>query len=322
MTNVTLKTEFLPLGFSEVRELRPVQAAPFLPVYPAAPTGNLLVVAVTALDRRLRAPVYFFLGNPSVLDLCLVSVIVPKSVHDSLTDNNSISFLGCIVQLFLWILFAGSEYFILTAMSYDRYAAVCLPLSYGVVMDRAACGKMAAASWLGGGLIGVLFSASTFSLSFCGTNVVPQFFCDVPAPLKITCSEDHVATDVSMATGVALAVVCFVLIVVSYVHIFWAVLRMPAAEGRAGAFSTCLPRLVVVIAFFSMGTFAYLKPPSDSPSTPDPLASAFYTVVPPALNPLIYSLRNKDVKSALGRILKGTLSRLPLWRKISLPPCQ
>ncbi|XP_038598862.1 olfactory receptor 14A16-like, partial [Tachyglossus aculeatus] len=290
------------LGFSEVRELQLVHAALFLLVYLAALTGNLLIFTVTALDRRLHTPMYFFLRNLSVLDLGLISVIVPKSIHNSLTNNNSIAFLGCITQLFLWIFFAGSEYFVLTAMSYDRYAAICLPLRYEVIMDRGACGKLAAASWLGGGLLGALFSASTFSMSFCGYNVIPQFFCDVPALLKISCSEKHVVMDVIMTIGVVIAVVFFVFIVISYIRIFWAVLRMPAAEGRAKAFSTCLPHLAVVIAFFSTASSAYLKLPSDSRSTMDLLPSTFYTVVPPTLNPLIYSLRNKDVKSALGRV--------------------
>ncbi|XP_003429194.2 olfactory receptor 14A2-like [Ornithorhynchus anatinus] len=301
MPNVSTVRGFLLLGFSEVRELQPVQAALFLPVYPAAPTGNLLVVAVTVLDRRLRAPMYFFLGNLSLIDLCLVSVTFPKSFYNSLTDLREISFLGCATQVCLVIFFAGAEYFLLTAMSYDRYAAIRLPLRYGVVMNRATCGKMAAASWLGGGLFGVLFSASTFSLSFRGSNVVQQFFRDVPSLLKITCSEEHVAIDVSVAAGVALGVVCFILIVVSYARIFRAVPRMPAAEGRAGAFSTCLPHLTVVTLFVITSFCAYLEPPSDSPSVLNPLMSLFYTVSPPALNPLIYSLRNRDVKAALGR---------------------
>ncbi|XP_038599003.1 olfactory receptor 14A16-like, partial [Tachyglossus aculeatus] len=302
MVNLTVMREFLLLGFSEVRELRLVHVALFLLVYLAALTGNLLIVAVTTLDRRLHTPMYFFLRNLALIDLCYISVIIPKSIHNSLTNNNSISFLGCITQLFLWMSFAVSEYFVLTAMSYDRYAAICLPLRYELIMDRGACGKMAAATWLGGGLLGALLSSSTFSMSFCRYDVIPQFFCDAPALLKVSCSEEHVAADVSMAIGVVVAVVFFVVIVVSYVRIFLAVLRMPATEGQAKSFSTCLPHLAVVIAFFSTGSSAYLQPPSDSPSMLDLLLSTCYTMVPPTLNPLIYSLRNKDVKSALGRV--------------------
>ncbi|XP_038598940.1 olfactory receptor 14A2-like [Tachyglossus aculeatus] len=305
MPNISTVTEFLLLGFSEVRELQLVHAALFLLVYLAALTGNLLIVAVTALDRRLHTPMYFFLRNLSVLDLCYISVTVPKSIHNSLTDRSSISFLGCAIQLFSVVLFAASEVFILTAMSYDRYAAICLPLRYEVVMNGRACGRMAAASWLTGGLLAVMCSAATFSLSFCGSNIVPQFFCDIPSLLKIFCSTDHVAVDVSVTAGAVLGFPGFILVIFSYVCIFRAVLRMPAAEGRAKAFSTCLPHLAVVTIFISAAAFVYLKPSSESSSIVDLLVSVFYSVVPPVLNPLIYSLRNRDMKAAMDRILKG-----------------
>ncbi|XP_028909646.1 olfactory receptor 14J1-like [Ornithorhynchus anatinus] len=302
MANRTAVTGFLLLGFSEVREVRLVQAAPFLPVYLAALTGNLLVVAVTALDRRLRAPMYFFLGHLSVLDLCYISVTVPQSVHNSLTDNRSISFLGCVFQLFFLLLFAFSELYFLTAMSYDRYAAICRPLRYGVIMDRGACGKMAAASWLGGTVSAATHAAATFSAGFGGSDVIRHFFCDTPQMMELSGPGGNLQEIGVTVFSAILNVSCLVSIVVSYARIFGAVLRMPAAEGRARAFSTCLPHLAVVILFISTGTVAHLKPPSASSSTPDLLVSVFYTVVPPALNPLIYSLRNRDVKAALGRL--------------------
>ncbi|XP_001517657.2 olfactory receptor 14A2-like [Ornithorhynchus anatinus] len=304
MSNTSTVRGFLLLGSSEVREPRPVHAAPFLPVYPAALTGNLLVVAVALLGRRLRAPVYFFLGNLALVDLCFVSVTVPKSVAVCLTDCRSISFLSCAAQLFLVVLFAAPEFFVLTAVSYDRYAAICLPLRYGVVVGRGVCGKMAAASWLGGGLVGVLFSASTFSLSFCGSHVVRRFFCDVPSLLKITRSEDRSAIDASVTLSLTVGAVGSVSIAVSYARVIGAVLRMPAAEGRAGAFSTCLPHLLVVTVFLSSGVFGYLEPPSHSSSVFDLPMPVFYAVGPPAPNPLIYSLRNRDLKAALRTILK------------------
>ncbi|XP_038597682.1 olfactory receptor 14A16-like [Tachyglossus aculeatus] len=322
MVNHTELREFLLLGFSEIRELQLFQAALFLLVYLAALTGNLLIITATALDRRLHTPMYFFLRNLSVLDLCYISVTVPKSIHNSLTECRSISFLDCVTQVLSVVLFAASEVFLLTAMSYDRYAAICLPLSYEVVMNTVACVKMVAISWLTGGLVAVMFSAGTFSLSFCGSNIVQQFFCDVPSLLKISCSKDHVAVDVSITTGVVLGVASFILIIFSYVRIFQAVLRMPAAESRAKAFSTCLPHLAVITVFISAALFAYLKPPTDSPSIVDLLVSVFYSVVPPALNPLIYSLRNRDMKAAMGRILKGSLARPLLWNKMSPSLCK
>ncbi|XP_038597807.1 olfactory receptor 14A2-like [Tachyglossus aculeatus] len=306
MFNVTKVTEFLLLGFSEVRELQLVHAAMFLLVYLAALTGNLLIVAVTALDRRLHTPMYFFLRNLSILDLCLISVTVPKSIHSSLTDHRSISFLGCASQVFSVVLFATSELFVLTAMSYDRYAAICLPLRYEVLMDRGACSKMAAASWLGGGLFAVMSSSGTFSLPFCGSFLIPQFFCDIASVVRLSCSETHPVIVVLLVTGTLSGVFCFVSILVSYARIFWAVLRMPAHEGRAKAFSTCLPHLTVTTMFFTTAIFATLKPSSGSSSALDMVLSVFYVVMPPALNPLIYSLRNRDVKAAVGRVLVGS----------------
>ncbi|XP_001513701.3 olfactory receptor 14A16-like [Ornithorhynchus anatinus] len=318
MTNGSTVAEFLLLGFSDIRELQLVHAMLFLLVYLVALLGNLLIVAVTTLDQHLHSPMYFFLKNLSIIDLCYISTTVPKSIVNSLTSDSSISFLGCVLQLFLVVLFAASEFFLLTAMSYDRYAAICSPLHYELIMNKTACIRMAAASWFGGCLFGVLLSASTFSLTFCGSNTVQQFFCDAPPLLKISCSEIHIAIDVSVAAGFVLDAICFIYIILSYVFIFSAVLRMPSSEGRTKAFSTCLPHLTVIIIFLFTGAFAYLKPPSDSPSALDLLVSMFYTVVPPTLNPLIYSLRNRDLKAALGRILKGTFPLHPLWDKMSV----
>ncbi|XP_038599103.1 olfactory receptor 14A2-like, partial [Tachyglossus aculeatus] len=318
MPNDSIVREFLLLGFSEIQELQLVHSVLFLLVYLAALTGNLLIVAVTTLDRCLNALMYFFLRHLSVLDLCLISVTLPKSVVISLTDHRSISLLGCVLQVFLVVVLATSELVVLMAMSYDRYAAICRPLRYELIMTNTACGKMAASSWLSGVLFGVLYTASTFSLSFCGSNIVQQFFCDVPSLLKISCSEDHVAINVSVTGGVALGVVCFVSIFVSYVRIFQAVLRMPTTKSRAKAFSTCLPHLAFFTVFPFTAVISYLKPVSDSPSTLDLLVSVFYTVVPPTLNPLIYSLRNWDLKAALGRVLKGRFLLPRLRDKISV----
>ncbi|XP_038599381.1 olfactory receptor 14A16-like [Tachyglossus aculeatus] len=305
MTNVTTVMEFLLLGFSEVRDLQLVHAALFLLLYLMALMGNLLIIAITTLDRRLHAPMYFFLRNLSILDLCLITVTVPKSIHNSLTNDRSISFLGCVLQVFLALSSIFTELVILTVMSYDRYVAICHPLHYEVIMNRGACVKMATASWLSGGLSAVLHTASTFSLSFCGSNVVGQFFCDIPQLLTISCSPDLFREVVPICVNVAFDFCCFVGIIMSYIHIMATVLRIPATEGRTKAFSTCLPHLVVITLFLSMGFFAYLKTPSDSPSVMDLVVSVFYTAVPPVLNPLIYSLRNRDMKVTVGKFLKG-----------------
>ncbi|XP_038603566.1 putative olfactory receptor 14L1 [Tachyglossus aculeatus] len=305
MSNCTAVREFFLLGFSEARELQLVQAALFFLVYLAALTGNLLIVTITALDQRLHTPMYFFLRNLSVLDFCYISVTVPKYIFNSFTHNGSISFLGCITQVFFFMSLASAEVAFLTAMSYDRYVAICLPLRYEIIMSRQACGKMAAASWLSGGVSGLMHTAATFSVPFCGPSTIHQFFCDVPQLLALSDPSVIIIEVWVTIAVVSLAFLCLASIVVSYVHIFWAVLRMPVSEGRAKAFSTCLPHLAVVTFFVSTGGFAYLNP-KGSPVL-DLLLSVFYAVVPPAVNPLIYSLRNKDMKSALWKILGGKL---------------
>ncbi|XP_038599085.1 LOW QUALITY PROTEIN: olfactory receptor 14A16-like [Tachyglossus aculeatus] len=305
MTNISTVTEFLLLGFSDTRELQLLHATLFLLVYLVALLGNLLILAVTTVDQRLHTSMYFFLKNLSFIDLCYISTTVPKSIVSSLSSDSSISFLGCVSQLFLVVLLGASELFVLTAMSYDHYAAICSPLRYVLIMNKTACMRMAAASWLSGGLLGVLLSASIFSQTLCGSSAIQQFFCDVPPLLKISCSEVHIAFDVSMAAAFILDALCFTSVTLSYIFIFSAVLRMPFSEGRTKAFSTCLPHLTVFIIFVFTAAFAYLKPPADSPSALDLLVSMSYTMVPPTVNPLIYSLRNRDLMAALGRILRG-----------------
>ncbi|XP_038600423.1 olfactory receptor 14A16-like [Tachyglossus aculeatus] len=302
MANVSMATEFLLLGVSEVRELQLAHAALFLLVYLVALTGNLLIITITSLDQRLHSPMYFFLRHLSILDLCLISATVPKSILNSLTNSRSISFLGCTTQVFVLILSGGSEVFILTAMSYDRYAAICCPLRYDIIMNREVCGKMAAVSWLSGGLYSLMHTATTFSSHFCAPHIIHQFFCEVPQLLKLMCPGEARAEVSVLVLSVILFSGCFLSILVSYVHILLAVLKMPATEGRTKAFSTCMPHLAVVSLFLFTSAFAHLKPPSSSPSTLDLLVSVFYTVLPPTLNPLIYSLRNKDMKAALGKI--------------------
>ncbi|XP_072483609.1 olfactory receptor 14A2-like [Notamacropus eugenii] len=303
MANLTVVTGFILLGFSNIWELQVLHAILFLLIYLVALMGNILIFTLISLDGKLHTPMYFFLKNLSFLDLCLISITVPKSIANSPTRTNSISFLGCISQLFLMMLFVASELSLLTVMSYDRYVAICQPLHYEVIMTRGACVKMAAASWFSGSLFGALYSASTFILPFCGSKEIHQFFCDVPPLLRISCSETQLAADVTMAFGFGLAVFCFIYITISYSHIFSTVLKIPTSEGRSKAFSTCLPHLIVLMIFITTGVIAHLKPPQESDSVLDLLLSMFYTVVPPMLNPIIYSLRNKDMKTALMKLI-------------------
>ncbi|ELW64399.1 olfactory receptor 14A16 [Tupaia chinensis] len=301
MYNFTYGSTFFLMGFSSIEEIEILHAMLFLLTYLAALLGNLLIIILTTRDHCLHTPMYFFLKNLSFLDLCLISITVPKSITNSLTNNNTISFLGCVSQVFFFFLFATTEVALLTVMSYDRYVAICCPLRYGTIMSHGACLQMAASSWASGGVNAILHTASTFSVPMCGPPEVHQFFCDVPQLLSLACSHNTGELAV-IGLSLVLDFGCFMLIALSYVHIFSTVLRMSSREGRSKAFSTCLPHLLVVTLFLSSGFFAYLRPLPQSPSPLDLLVSVFYTVVPPTMNPLIYSLRNKDMKVALRKL--------------------
>ncbi|XP_043859374.1 olfactory receptor 14A2-like [Dromiciops gliroides] len=315
MGNFTIVTGFLLMNFSNTWELQVLHAVLFLLIYLLALIGNLLIFTLISLDRNLHTPMYFFLKNLSILDLCLVSVTVPKSIVNSLSNNCSISYLGCVLQLFLVILFAGSEISLLTVMSYDRYVAICQPLHYETIMIKRSCVSMAVASWFSGSVLGAMYSASTFSLPFCGSKEIYQFFCDVPSLLRISCSEKHIAVYVSITIGLGLGIFCCISIIISYGHIFSTVLKIPSRKGQSKAFSTSLPHLIVFVVFIITGGTAYFKPSLDSDSVKDLLLSVFYTVVPPTINPFIYSLRNKDMKNSLRKLITWKYSTEGLMKK-------
>ncbi|XP_036767039.2 olfactory receptor 14A16-like [Manis pentadactyla] len=301
MVNFTFGNTFFLMGFSDTREVQILHAVLFLLIYLTALLGNLLIITLTTEDPRLHTPMYFFLRNLSFLDLCLISITVPKAIVSSLTSNNTISFLGCVSQVFFFFLLATTEVALLTVMSYDRYVAICYPLRYDTIVNHGACVQMATSSWASGGLNAILHTAATFSIAMCGSPEAHQFFCDVPQLLSLACSY-NIGELVVIGLSLMLDFGCFVFIDISYIHIFSSVLRMPSREGRSKAFSTCLTHLIVVTLFLSSGFFAYLHPLPKSPSLWDLLVSVFYTVVPPTMNPLIYSLRNKDMKVALGKL--------------------
>ncbi|XP_007538056.2 olfactory receptor 14K1-like [Erinaceus europaeus] len=301
--NHTLVMEFVLVSFSRSLLLLRLHALLFTFIYLVAFLENSAIILLTLLDQHLHTPMYFFLRHLSFLDLCLISATLPKSILNSLTLKDSISFLGCAVQLFVVIMMDSSEVGILTAMSCDRYVAICRPLHYETIMSRGVCIQLLVISWVSGGALGILYSAATFSLTFCGSNKIHQFFCDVPALLKLTCSEEFTTIDISMAIGICYAFACLVCIVVSYGYIFSTVLKIPSRQSQSKAFSTCLPHLFVVSTFLLTGAVAYLKPAADAPSLIDLLVSMFYSVVPPTLNPIIYCLRNKDIKLALSKVL-------------------
>ncbi|KAM6389873.1 olfactory receptor 14J1-like [Rhynochetos jubatus] len=299
MSNSSSVTQFLLLAFAETMQLQLLHLCLFLGIYLAALLGNGLIITPIACDHRLHTPMYFFLLNLSLLDLGCISTTVPKAMANSLWDTRAISYSGCATQLFFFFFLISAEYFLLTVMAYDRYVAICKPLHYGTLLGSRACAHLAAVAWGTGFLNAVLHTANTFSLPLCQGNAVEQFFCEIPHILKLSCSHSYLREVGLIVVGACLAFVCFVFIVVSYVQIFRAVLRIPSEQGRHKAFSTCLPHLAVVSLFLSTAMFAYLKPPSISSPSLDLVMAILYSVLPPAVNPLIYSMRNQELKDAI-----------------------
>ncbi|XP_074994986.1 olfactory receptor 14J1-like [Calonectris borealis] len=299
MSNSSSISHFLLLAFADTRELQLLHFWLFLGIYLAALLGNGLIIIAIACDHRLHTPMYFFLLNLSILDLGCISTTVPKSMANSLWDTRAISYAGCALQVFFFLFLITAEYSLLTVMAYDRYVAICQPLHYGTLLGSRACVHMAAAAWASGFLNAVLHTANTFSIPLCQGNAVDQFFCEVPQILKLSCSCSSLREVAVLVTNFVLALGCFVFIVLSYVQIFRAVLRIPSEQGRHKAFSTCLPHLAVVSLYVSNGMFAYLKPPSISSPFLDLVVAVVYSVLPPTVNPLIYSMRNQELKDAL-----------------------
>ncbi|XP_068779226.1 olfactory receptor 14C36-like [Struthio camelus] len=304
MSNSSSLNEFLLLTFSDMWELQLLHISLFLGIYLAALLGNSLIITAVACDHHLHTPMYFFLLNLSVLDLGSISTIVPKSMANSLWGTRAISYSGCAAQVFPVLFLVTAEYCLLTVMAYDCFVAICRPLHYGTLLGSRACVKMAAAAWGTGFLYAVLHTANTFSLPLCEGNVVEQFFCEIPKILKLSSSDSSLREFVVLVVTLSVVFGCFIFIVLSYVQIFTVVLRIPSEQGRHKAFSMSLPHLAVVSLLVSTVLFAYLKPPSLSSPALDLVVAVLYAVVPPAVNPLNYSMRNKELKDALDKMVQ------------------
>ncbi|XP_058709222.1 olfactory receptor 14A16-like [Poecile atricapillus] len=305
MSNSSSISHFLLLALADTRQLQLLHFCLFLGISLAALLGNGLIISAVACSHHLHSPMFFFLLNLALTDLGSICTTVPKAMHNSLWDTRDITYTGCAAQVFFLVFCAATEYFLLTIMCYDRYVSICKPLHYETLLGSRACAHMAAAAWASGFLYSLLHTANTFSLPLCQGNALGQFFCEIPQILKLSCSNSYTREFGLIAVSACLVFGCFVFIVFSYVQIFRVVLRIPSEQGRHKAFSTCLPHLAVVSLFISTGTFAYLKPPSISSPSLDLTVSVLYSMVPPALNPLIYSLRNQELKSAVWTLMTG-----------------
>jgi olfactory receptor len=304
--NVSTLKQFVLLGFSELPYLQGFLFGVFFLIYLIILCGNSLIIIITRLDTTLQNPMYFFLANFSSLEICYVSVTLPRILVNLWTQNRSISMLNCATQMCFFLMLGATECFLLAVMSYDRYVAICNPLHYLLVMNPKKCIRLAAGSWLSGIPVQIGQTCQIFSLHFCKSNQISHFFCDIPPIIKLACGDTSVHELSVYVVATLFVAFPFMLIIASYSKIIFTVLRLPTAIGRAKAFSTCSSHLLVVVLFFGSATITYLRPKSNQSALTDKLLSLFYTIVTPIFNPMIYSLRNKDVIAALKKLLFKT----------------
>ncbi|KFO35803.1 olfactory receptor 14C36 [Fukomys damarensis] len=303
MSNSSTTTDFLLMEISDMRDLQLFYAMIFSLIYLLTVMGNLVIAAVTTLDKSLHTPMYFFLRNLSILDSCYISVTVPKSYMNSLLGTRSISKAGCGAQVFLVLLFGFVELLFLTIMAHDRFAAICRPLHYPVIMSPHLCVHSTLATLLSGLIYAALHTLNTFRLPFCHSHAVQQLFCDIPSLLKLSCSDTFSNQIGNLLSTLVIGGGCFIYIIKSYIHIFSTVLRFPVGADRKKAFSTCVPHILVVSVFLSSGSYVYLRPSAMSAGLMDMVLSVFYSTVPPLFNPIIHSLRNEQIKCAIRELM-------------------
>ncbi|XP_072462616.1 olfactory receptor 1f45-like [Notamacropus eugenii] len=303
MGNQTGVLDFLLLGLSDQPEQQQFLFRLFLGMYFIGTLGNLLTILAICFDSHLYTPMYFFLANLSFLDLCFTSTTVPKMLINYLLGSNAISYVECLTQMYFYIVFGTSDSILLSAMAYDRYLAVCRPLHYGTVMTSRLCALLVTVPWVSAHLIAMIHSIFIDHLSFCRNNKIPHFFCDVNTLMKLSCSDIHINEMLVLFLGGPVVLIPFICIVASYTSIISAVWKVPSAHGKWKAFSTCGSHLSVVTLFYGTVIGVYFNPTSTHTTQKDMIGTVMYTVVTPTLNPFIYSLRNNDLKGALGKLL-------------------
>ncbi|XP_062974454.1 olfactory receptor 10V1-like [Elgaria multicarinata webbii] len=299
------QTEFHFHPFSTLPEIQLTIFLFFLSLYILSLCGNAAVLLIVYADHILQNPMYFFLGNLAALEICYSSTIAPLALaHLRSRTKATISLSGCGTQMFFFVFLGGADCVLLAVMAYDRYVAICHPLRYTVIMSKAVCTCLVAASWLLGFLLSLQLTILIFHLPFCGSNEINHFFCDIPAILRLACSDTHIHQAALFIVSVIILTVPFLLICISYAFIVVAILKIRSAEGQQRAFSTCSSHLMVVLLQYGCCTFIYLRPSSSYSPEEGRVVSVFYTFVTPLLNPLIYSMRNKELKDALSRAFR------------------
>nr|XP_033799939.1 olfactory receptor 1F1-like [Geotrypetes seraphini] len=298
-TNHSEVTEFIILGFFELPKMQFLLFLVFLIIYLMSLTGNLLIISTVYSDSNLHSPMYFFLTNLSFLEICYVTVTVPKLLAVLIAQNKTISFMQCMTQMYLFFACTDTEAYLLTAMAYDRYVAICKPLHYTIIMNKKVCFILAIVSWTISFLNPVPQVTLISQSSFCNSNEINHFFCDITALMTLSCSETSVIENINYFEGSVLGLTPFILTIISYVYIISAVLKIQSAKGRQKAFSTCSSHLTVVLLFYGTCISVYVRPQSADSMDINKLLNVVYITAIPLLNPLIYSLRNKELKGAL-----------------------
>nr|XP_006136604.1 olfactory receptor 8U9-like [Pelodiscus sinensis] len=306
--NHSVVTEFILLGLTDRSELQVPLFVLFLLIYVITLVGNGGMILLITIDPRLHTPMYYFLRSLSVCDLCYSSVIAPNMLKNFLAERKSISYEACAVQMYFSVLLPDVECLLLAVMAYDRYVAICNPLHYMVTMSSQRCDQLVAGVWAVGLVDAFILTCSTFRLSFCHSNIIRHYFCEMPPLLALSCSDTRISDIVQLASMCYTVILSVVIILLSYVYIFTTILRIRSAEGRYKAFSTCACHLITVGVFYFTILFMYFQPTYSPSADTDKVSSVFYTLVIPMLNPLIYSLRNREVKDSLRKTMNKLLT--------------
>ncbi|XP_040275612.1 olfactory receptor 6F1-like [Bufo bufo] len=302
--NETIVTEFILLGFTGVKHIKLLLFAIFLFIYIVTVTGNIVIVAIVYVDNHLHTPMYFFLSNLSCLEMLYTSNIIPKMLFNIITENPTVPFTGCIVQLYFFGSLGSTECFLLGAMAYDRYVAICKPLHYSLLMTTRTSVLMSLSSWSAGFIATFGAIVLVSQLHFCGPNQIKHFFCDLQPVLKLSCKNAHAMETVSWILASTILLGSCLLTLASYVRIILTMVQIPSSKGRQKAFSTCTAHLTVVIIFYGAMISMYVSPNTVGNEEINKVLSLLYTVITPFMNPFIYTLRNQDVKQALHKAIK------------------
>ncbi|XP_008854311.1 olfactory receptor 5B21-like [Nannospalax galili] len=309
MANLSAVSLFILQGFSTASELRLLSLTAFLLIYLAAVLGNMSIMVAVILDAHLHTPMYFFLKHLSLVDLCSITTTLPQALVATMADSKEISFTACASQLFAFVCLGSTECFLITSMALDRCLAIYRPLTYGAVMTSQTCVSLVVLAWASGLLFSTFHTVNTFSLPFCGPNIINHFFCDIPPLMRLACADTRAHEAAGFVVSGCVIMTCSVLTCLSYIRIVCTMVQIRSVAGQRKAFSTCSSHLATVLLFYGTGSSAYMQPTTHYSALQGHVAAVFYSILTPTLNPLIYSLRNKDMKAALWKLYP----QVPSW---------